>query len=271
MSELLRAAVVCGVIGVLLALAEAWHRWKQPPVEWTRKFAHFGGGLVVAAFPWLFRSPLTVLALGVVFAGVLAGGGRLGLLRGIHGVERRTHGDLFYLAAVCVLFWAGHGEPVFYLISVLVLVVADSAAALLGSRYGKWSYNVGEERRTLEGSGVFLLTAFLSAHLPLLLLTELDRSSCVLVALYVAVLATGLEAIGRRGSDNLMVPLATFALLARAVGSPAWWLGAQLLLLGGIGALFGLAAWRTRRLPAAEVAAVYLVFFTALALGGGRW
>lgn len=270
MTELARAVLVAGVFGLLLAAAEGWHRWKRPPVEWTRKLAHFTGGLVIAAFPWLFRSPLTVLGLGLLFAVVLGVAGRLRLLRGIHGVERRTHGDMFYLLAVCLLFWVGHRQPVPYLISVLVLVAADSAAALLGSRYGKRTYSVEGERRTLEGSGVFLVTAFLSAHLPLVLLTDLNRGSCVLVALYVAVVATGLEALGRRGSDNLMVPLATFALLARAIASPAWWLGVQLLLLGGIGGLFALAAWRTRRLPVAEVTAVYLLFFTAHALGGGR-
>ena len=79
----------------------------------------------VAAFPWIFQSPWSVLGLGLVFAAVMRWTRRRGLLAGVHGVERRSEGDLFYLVAVCLLFLVGRGTPVFYLISILVLVVAS--------------------------------------------------------------------------------------------------------------------------------------------------
>lgn len=270
-SELLRALLVAVAFAGVLVTAEAWHRCLRPPVEWTRKFAHFAGGLVVAAFPWIFQSAWSIVALALVFAGVMRWTRRRGLLAGIHGVERRSEGDLFYLVAVCLLFLVGRGTPVFYLISILVLVVADTAAALLGSRYGKWTYSVEGDTRTLEGSGVFFLTSFLSVHLPLLLLTDLDRAACVLISVQLALLVTSFEAISLRGNDNLVVPLATFCLLVKMTPYSAAWiagqLAAQVIILG----VLALLALRSRLLSLSGVVAAHLFFYGAWALGGPQW
>jgi dolichol kinase len=269
--ELAGALLVVVLILAILGLAELWRRRGGPPDEWTRKLVHVGSGAVVGLFPWIFRSPWTVLALGLFFAGVIAGARRLGLLRGIHCVERRSEGDVYFLVAACLLFVIGRHRPVFYLIAVLVLMLADTAAALVGSRYGRWTYAVGAGRRSFEGSAVFFVTAFLGVHVPLLLLTEVDPAASLLISLQVALLAACFEAISLRGNDNLIVPLVTYYLLVKMTPYSAEWIALQILLQVTILGLAALAAWRTRLLSASGAVAAHLFFYGALALGGPAW
>ena len=54
--ETLRALGVGAGFLLVFAAAEVWKRRCAPPVECTRKLVHFGGGLIVAAFPWRKRT-----------------------------------------------------------------------------------------------------------------------------------------------------------------------------------------------------------------------
>src|SRR5262245_52311446 len=128
--ELTRALAVGGLFLAFMAIAELWQRRLHPPVEWTRKFVHVAGGLVSLAFPWLFTSVWTVVGLGAAMAALLAITRQLGWLRSVHGVERPSHGDLYFPVAVVLLFVLARDRPVFYAISLFCLVVADALAAL---------------------------------------------------------------------------------------------------------------------------------------------
>ncbi len=269
--EIIRAALVGAGFLVIFAAAEGWKRRFGPPVEWTRKFVHFAGGLLVAAFPWLFASRWTVLALAAAFAGIIGLSRSFRLLGSVHGVERRSEGALYYPIAICVLFMVSRSHPVLYLISILTLVLSDALAAVLGSAYGRWTYPVETDRKSVEGSVVFFLTTFLVVHLPLLLLTEIDRGVSVLIGVQAALLVTACEAISLRGSDNLIIPLATYYLLVKMTPKSAEWLVGLLLAQIGIIGVIGLLAWRTRFLTLSGAMAAQLVLYGALSLGGPRW
>jgi phytol kinase len=219
----------------------------------------------------MFRWHWTVLALALGFAVIIFGTRRLGLLQSIHGVERRSQGGIYYPLAIYLLFVIAAGQPVFYLISLLVLMVSDSLAALLGSEYGKAIYLVESDRRSLEGSAVFLLTTFLAVHLPLLLATDVGRAAAVLIAAQIALTVTIFEGISPGGSDNLVVPLATYFLLAtmtpRDSEHIARQLGAQLVIT----LLVGLLAWRFRFVALSSAMGLALVLYGAYSLGGVEW
>lgn len=269
--ELARAAIAGAAFLLLFAAAELWRKARQPPAEWTRKLVHFGGGLVAAAFPWLFASHWTVLALGAAFFLILWGTRRLGLLQSVHGVARRSEGGLYYPVAVYALFLIGARQPVFYLIALLALVVSDTVAAVLGSSYGRVNYTVERDRRTLEGSAVFFLSTFLVVHLPLLLLAGTPPLSSVLVAFQLALLMTLFEGISIRGNDNLIVPLVTYFLLIKLTAQEpaflAYQIAAQLLIM----ALVALVAWRYQFLTASGAMGFMLFFYGAYSLGGEEW
>ena len=268
--ELTRALGVGGVFLLIFGVAEVSRRWAPPP-EWTRKFVHVAGGLVAATLPWVLESHWTVLGLGVALGGLLWGTRRMGWLQSVHGIRRETEGGLYFPLAIYLLFLLAADQPVFYLTAVLVLVVADTAAAILGSSYGRTTYEVEEDRRSVEGSTAFFLMAFLSVHLPLLLLTDLDRGAVVLISLQLALLVTFFEAISLKGMDNLVVPLGTLYLLVKLTPQDAVVIAGQLVAQLGIIAVIGVVAWRYRFLTMSGALALMLFFYGAWSLGGPEW
>lgn len=269
--ELAAAAIIGGAFLAVFGIAELWRRLGDPPVEWTRKFVHFFGGLIAATFPWAFQTRTTVVGLAALFALIIWATRRVGLLQSVHGIERRSHGGLYFPVAVLAVFLLGHDQPVFYLIAILVLVVADAAAAVVGTAYGRQRYAVETDRRSIEGSVVFFLTTFLVTHLPLLLMAELDPLLSVIIAVQLAILVTQFEAISLRGNDNLVVPLATFYLLVKMTPRGVEHLAGQLLAQLAIIALIGLVAWRVRSFTFSGAIALMLFTYGAWGLGGPEW
>ncbi len=269
--EAARAGLVTAFLLLLFAVCEAWRHWGHPPAEWTRKLAHVGAGVATAAFPWMIAWHGTVLVLAAGFALIVFGTRRLGWLQSIHGVARRSEGGIYYPIAIYLLFVLAGDRPVFYLISLLVLMVSDSLAALLGSEYGRNIYTVETDRRSLEGSAVFLLTTFLAVHLPLLLATDTSRWAAVLIATQIALTVTIFEGISPGGSDNLVVPLATYFLLAVMTPHPAVFIARQLAAQLVILLLVGLLAWRFRFLALSSAMGLGLVVYGAYALAGAEW
>ncbi len=271
MAEVLRAAVVGAAFLAIFAAAELWRRYRDPPVEWTRKLVHFAGGLLVLAFPWIFTSRWTVAVLVVVFAALIWATRRLGLLESIHGVARKTEGGLFYPLAVVVLFTLAYDQPVLYLISALTLVGSDSAAAVLGSSYGRTTYAVEEDRRSLEGSAAFFLATFLAVHLPLLLMTPVGREVSVLLAIQVALVVTLFEGVSLWGSDNLLIPLSTYYLLLRFTPASAEEIAMHLLVLVALLLFLGVFGLRARLLRTSGVMATALFFYAVYFLADATW
>ena len=253
LSELIRAALVGAGFLLIFGGAEAWRTLGQPSAELSRKSVHFAGGLLVLAFPWIFTSRWTVIGLVSVFAFLIWGTARVGLLKSVHGVARKTEGGLFYPLAVALLFVLAYDNPAFYLVAALTLIVSDAAAALLGTAYGTVTYSVEEDRRSLEGSISFLVITFLVVHLPLLLMTDIDRGVSVILAVLISLIVTLLEGVSLRGSDNLIVPMATFYLLMRFTSE-------------GFG--IGLTS---RFLRTSGVMAATLFFYAVYLFGGAGW
>lgn len=271
MGELISAAMVgCGFL-LIFGAAELWHRLGDPPVELSRKFVHVASGLLVLAFPWIFTSRWTVLGLAAGFALLILGTRRVGMLQSIHGVSRRSEGGLFYPLAVVLLFTLAYDERVFYLISVLALIVSDPAAALLGKVYGKTAYWVEEDRRSIEGSVSFFVTTFLIVHLPLLLMTELDRDVCVLLALHISLVVTLIEGVSLRGSDNLLIPLSAFYLLVRFTPESASVMGRHISVLLVTFALLTVFCLRSRLMRTSGVMAAALFFYGVYLFGNAQW
>ena len=219
-ADLLPAAIFAVIFPAIFAAGELVRRQLPDRPELSRKFVHFCGGLAALSFPFALRSAVTVLLLAVLFAGFILVTKRLGVLRSVHGVDRHSSGAAYFPAAIALLYLLGRDRPVFYLIAVLALTVSDSLAALVGTRYGAITYDVEEGRRTLEGSLAFFFITFLCAHVPLLLMTGLGRPETVLIALVIAMLVTGFEAISLAGSDNIFVPLGTYFILVKMTRYP---------------------------------------------------
>lgn len=255
----------------VLALAELWRRLGSPPPEWTRKLVHLGGGLVCLFFPFLIESPWVVLAMAAAMTALFAAAARAGGLRSLHAIERRSRGAEYYPLAIFLVFLLARGRPFLYVAAVLVLAVADAGAALVGSRYGVVRYEVEEETKSLEGSLVFLVLAFLAVLLPALLLADLEPAVAVLAALLVALLVTGFEAISLRGADNLFVPLAVAVVLGKITTKPLAEVVFQNVSLLAICLAVGFAVWRDRAFNVGGAVAFILFAYGAWSLGNWQW
>ena len=242
--------------------------------ELSRKVVHIGMGLVTAAFPCLFTEAWPVLLLTGGFVTLLVALRTVPILRArfgsaLCGVERASWGDLYFPIAIGGLFVLTHHEPVNFVIPVLILALADAAAALIGTRFGRHRYLADEGEKSWEGSGAFLAVAFVCTLVPLLV-TGTPLPHAALTALCVGFLTMLLEATAWRGLDNLFVPFSTLVMLRLYRDVP------DFLLLRHLGGLACLAAAHLvfrRRVLLREgtfLGALVLVYL-CWTLGSARW
>jgi phytol kinase len=195
----------------LLGLVELVERRWQPHPEIPRKLAHVGAGGIACCAPFLITSHWAMLLLTGSFALVLLAARRFGLLGSLHG--RAGAGDLVYPAGIYAAFVLADGDALLFQVSVLVLALADPAAALVGRRFGRHRYRLAGVTRSLEGSLGFAATAFGITAVALAASGRLGTAAALLCACVVAVVVASLEAASPPGLDNLAVPVGTLLLV----------------------------------------------------------
>lgn len=269
--EAITALIVAGIYILIFLIGETVRRLIPSNVEVSRKTVHLLGGLTALSFPYLFVSHWTVFALSVSFCASMLITKRKGILKSVHDVERKSHGGLYHPAAVYLIFLISSTKPVIYFISILVMAVSDTMAALVGGKYGVIKFDVEGSLRSLEGSIAFLFVTFLCIHLPLLLLTDIGRTESVLIALIIALLVTGFEAISLSGSDNIIVPFGTYFVLAKFINQPlkaVVWQAEILLMLIAAGLIMYI---RPRLLKTSGLIAMIMLNYAALSLCNYYW
>lgn len=244
-----RLGFVLFVMCTLLLALRAYQVRSHPEPELVRKLFHLGGGLISLSFPWVFQEPWPVLLVGLLAAGAFAGLRTIpplksGMGQVLYGVERESLGEFFFLASVCLLFYFARGNKFLYVVPLLVLILADAVAALVGKQYGRVLYWSAEGEKSAEGSLSFFVAAFFCVHIPLLLWTGVGRAESLLIAANIGVLVMLAEAIAWRGVDNLFIPLFSFVLLGFFWEQTATDLTAHLGVLLGLALLVRL--WRNR-------------------------
>src|SRR5258708_37214677 len=98
----------------------------------------------------------------------------------LYGVNRHFRGDFCWPFSVALLFSLTHAQPLFYVIPVLILALADAGGAMVGTRYGSARYQTGGGQKRDAGSVAVFLVAFLGASISLFLLTPSWRLACLL-------------------------------------------------------------------------------------------
>lgn len=265
------AALIAGLFGIVLVVAELWaRRWNGKP-EHTRKLVHLGGSAIGVFLPLLVQSLAVAFVLTVGLSLLFLVTARGKVLRSVGGVQRASRGSEYYPLAVFLVFLLSADEYWRYLASLLTLGIADAMAAIVGSEYGRLRYTVEEDTKSVEGSLVFLVVAFLAILLPMVLLTGMHRPTMVLSALLVAMVVTGFEAVSLRGADNLFVPLAACVILGKITTKPL----AEIVFQNvSFVALLVLLAYGARRFPGLNAGAtIALLLFTygLWSLGSPFW
>jgi phytol kinase len=274
--------LVVGTLGALVGGLRLVQVWANPHPELVRKVLHVGMGLVAVSFPWLFDSSWPVLVLGVLSLGGMVLMRTVGSLRATVGnvvgaVGRASLGEVYFPLAIAILWllflyedYPFEKRALLYCVPLLLLALADAAAALVGVRYGKRRYTTADGVKSTEGSLAFFLCAFLCAHVPLLLASDTGRLETLLIAILLAWVSMLFEAIAWGGLDNLALPLIAYLLLRIYLTQSAAELGMRLAVTAVLMVLV-LAYRRRTTLEGNAPLGVVLVGYICWALGGWRW
>ncbi|MCL2875592.1 MAG: hypothetical protein FWF12_04740 [Betaproteobacteria bacterium] len=267
-SDWVHIAWVAGAIFVLMAGSELWFILGRPPIEYTRKLTHLGSGFVSLSFGFLFSSHWSVLVLCVLSVALMLATKALGILKGVHAVQRKSYGAIYFPLATYLtfLFALFLGQPIYYFIAMAVLSTSDTIAALVGRLYGLNQYHAGDERKSLEGSVMFFLSCYLIVHIILLLGTDISRINVVLIALWVAILATLFEAISIRGTDNFWIPIGTCYLLWKMIPKSTDVVLTDLIFLAASVIISFLVLLPKRKLDVSAIAGVGLLLYASMRL-----
>jgi phytol kinase len=214
---IIRSLPGIGILAVawslLLALVEFLDRKWHVDTEHSRKIAHVGGGLIGFFVPVLFSTHWPMLFLAATFSAFLLLSRRLHLLASLHPASRKSLGDVIYPWGLYIPFLLAEENVLLYEIPVLVLIIADTSAALIGQRYGRFRYQIMGNTRSLEGSLTFALTAFAAILIPLLVSGHVRGLVTVGFVGVIVTAVAAIEAVCPRGWDNLFIPVGTLLLL----------------------------------------------------------
>ena len=266
-------------LGIILfiALAEKTRIWLKWPAEVTRKLVHVLTGLLVFFSPFFFQKPAPLLWMGIVFIVVNTMGIKSGKLKGMHDTARASYGTVFYPLSffVLVLFCWNEYQAVLML-GMIILAISDAAAAIVGENLkAPHEYRLGRDKKSLEGSAVMAISAFL---LVLFLLPVIDHvdglsvdySQAIGIAVATALISTALEAISSGGSDNLSTPLGAafviyFLLNQTATGQQQFYIG----LVLAMGMAF--VSYKLHFLNASGSVSTFILAALVFGIGGWIW
>ena len=264
--------VLVSLGGAFLSIQYLNKRLKLHP-EIPRKLMHVLMGLLAATFPWIFSELWPVLLLSVLSlpALLIVRSGAAGSLQNVvHGVERASWGELLFPIAVALLFALARDDALLYTLPILILAVSDAVAALIGIFYGRIHFSTLEGYKSVEGSIAFLFVTFLTAHVALLLCSDIGRPESLLIAVLIGVVVMMAEASAWRGLDNLFIPVSVFALLQTFLPMEFGELVLQALVILALG--FFVLSWRKRStFDDSALLGGILAAYSTWVLGGVYW
>ncbi|HMS50326.1 MAG TPA: hypothetical protein PKA02_02720 [Candidatus Saccharibacteria bacterium] len=197
----------CAYIGFV----EYLYRKKRINAELSRKMIHVAHGLIIVALSFHINySAIILLEMATLVLVILARRYRW-FGNQYYMVERQSWGELFFPAGIIFIAFL---EPTHWLfvVSILHLALADSAAALVGIKYGRrTSYNVFGQKKSVAGSAAFFAVSVL---IMLVALPTLPVGMDIAASFFlVPLVATIAENVGVYGVDNFLIPLAVMLLL----------------------------------------------------------
>jgi phytol kinase len=186
--------------------------------ELKRKALHISVGLMALSFPLFLNTPsMIIAALGLVMAWFIAVRHNVGLRRCfgtvLHDIRRESLGEIYFAVSIAALLLLTRNEPIFFVIPILVLALADAFAAIVGKAFPFGPLAGIARGKTTAGCATFFIVAFGVSYWALESMADLPTVHALLAATGIALTTCGAEAISRRGIDNLVVPAMAYLTL----------------------------------------------------------
>jgi len=189
-------------VAVLVVIGEYLRRVHLLHTEVTRKFIHITVASYAATWPFFMDWKQIQLISLLMFSGIMLSR-YMHLFRAIHGVQRRTWGELFFAMSIGIAAVLSEG-PWTFAAAMLIMGVADGFAALVGTLFDGRRYHVFGHVKSYHGTTTFLVTSIVIL-VGAAVFGDIPMQLTGFIVL--PLLATILENISVSGTDNFFVPL----------------------------------------------------------------
>jgi phytol kinase len=199
----------------LLSMIRSSHKIGQ---ELKRKSFHVGFGLVALSFPLIWtESWMVVTGLVLAFGWMLAVRVLPCLQKYfgsvLHDCDRKSMGEFYYAVSVAALILVTGDSPLEYVIPILILSLADAAAAIFGRLIPSQPLTGWLRGKSVAGCTAFFIVAAVICGVALAFYTQLPALQILTCSLFVAAATCLAEAVCRNGLDNLIVPFTAWTVL----------------------------------------------------------
>lgn len=270
------ATLFAGIF-ILISISEFIRMKLEWPQEFTRKLVHILVGLMMFFIPILLQTSLPMVLIAAFFTLTNLIALRKGWLKGMHGA-RESYGTAFYpLSFLILVLLCWPDNVVIIIASMMVLALGDAMAAIVGESIERpHSYLLIEDRKSWEGTiTMFLVSAgvlfCILQFYPFPGVSNIDSPTTALwFSIITAIFTTAAEALSRKGSDNLSVPLSAALILYYLLNHSfdeniRFTVG---LCLGGLAAIL---SYRLGFLSASGAVATFLLAAIIFGFGGWQW
>ena len=200
----------------LLSMVRSTHKIGQ---ELKRKSFHVCVGLASLSFPLVLNEPwkaMTAMALAVAWMTAVR---ILPCLQRHFGsvlqdCDRKSMGEVYFALSIGALILLTPDSPLLYIIPVMILTLADAAAAIIGRLISSQPLTGILRGKSVAGCTAFFIVAAIICVAMLTIYTDLPAWQITIAALVVATATCLAEAVSRRGLDNLAIPLVAWSVLS---------------------------------------------------------
>ncbi len=210
---IITAFILVAVFILLLLIGEYFRKTEALKGESARKFVHAFTGTWAALWPaFLDLKSIAVLTVSAALIAVFLR--RYNIFRSVYSVRRLSMGEVLIGIGLSVAALLADNGAVFSS-AVLIIAWSDSAAALVGQKYGKKnSFKILSSKKSLIGSAAFFVSSVivLMSYMyytvgPTMLSAPDQFIGALLLSSIVATGLTIVELVGVYGMDNLTIPL----------------------------------------------------------------
>ena len=194
--ELLKAFLYCIMFLSLIFLIELIVRKGLLQTAVSRRLAHIASGFFSIIMFSRVR-PSVYLTFTVLLILVIAFSYTKHILKSVHNVDRKTHGEIYLPVGIAITYLISNGHSNIFVPAILILTLSDVVSGIISDWRDKG-------RASGWGSVGFFITT-------LLILSRYGLSPLSTVS--IAFILTTLERISPYGSDNLTIPIAASLLL----------------------------------------------------------
>ncbi len=205
------------VSGLIVSAYHAQRLHWGPEVR--RKLAHVMAGAMLAGLPFITGSAWPTYAAALLLLGfsmIIRFSPRRRAMYGrlIYGIDRQQSlGEFFLPMGLAAQFWFSGGDALLFIVPCEIVIVADAAAALVGQRFPIYRPLSGISSRSIGGSLAFFTSAVVVAFPVIMVWAGLSIGPAVRLSAALSAVATAVEFVSIRGSDNLTIPLVSGLML----------------------------------------------------------